>query len=220
MPTSTAQFLPARCSAQLPTTVSELRTLKTGVWTYTQTCRQMYTQKDGKLKNIMLSWESHTTNKPDEDIGSGGHDHDVGSATEQSWRRRRQNNRWTQTSTTWCGEDVKSAVLRRSTHHNTEHRQAIKQVPLCYCQMLINFSIHCKLSTICLQHFDAVGWVAGKASSLQKTELWVLAWLSVWSEVQTCIWPSWCHCHSLSLAPVKSRLVLYRLTWVVPVKGR
>ena len=24
----------------------------------------------------------------------------------------------------------------------------------------------------------------------------VLAWLSVWSEVQTCIWSSWCHCHS------------------------
>jgi len=24
----------------------------------------------------------------------------------------------------------------------------------------------------------------------------VLAWLSVWSEVQTCMWPSWCHCHS------------------------
>ena len=49
----------------------------------------------------------------------------------------------------------------------------------------------------------------------------VLAWLSVWSEVQTCIWPSWCHCHSLSLAPVKSRLVLsfwYRLTWVVSDK--
>ena len=37
-------------------------------------------------------------------------------------------------------------------------------------------------------------------------------------------WPSWCHCHSLSLASVKSRLVLvlpfwYRLTWVVPEKG-
>ena len=50
----------------------------------------------------------------------------------------------------------------------------------------------------------------------------VLAWLSVWSEVQTCIRPSWCHCHSLSLAPVKSRLVLpfwYRLTRVVPQKG-
>ena len=51
----------------------------------------------------------------------------------------------------------------------------------------------------------------------------VLVWLCVWSEVQTCIWPSWCHCHSLSLASVKSRLVLpfcYWLTWVVPEKGR
>ena len=50
----------------------------------------------------------------------------------------------------------------------------------------------------------------------------VLAWLSVWSEVQTCIWPSWCHCHSLLLASVKSRLVLpfwYRLPWIVPDKG-
>jgi len=35
-------------------------------------------------------------------------------------------------------------------------------------------------------------------------------------------WPSWCHCHSLSLASVKSRLVLpfwYRPTRVVPDKG-
>ena len=50
----------------------------------------------------------------------------------------------------------------------------------------------------------------------------MLVWLSVWSKVQTCIWPSWCHCHSLSLASVKSRLVppfWYRLTWVVPEKG-
>jgi len=36
----------------------------------------------------------------------------------------------------------------------------------------------------------------------------VVARLSVWSEVQTCIWPSWCHCHSLSVASVKSRLLL------------
>ena len=26
----------------------------------------------------------------------------------------------------------------------------------------------------------------------------VLAWLSVWSEVQTCMWSSWCHCHPLT----------------------
>ena len=47
----------------------------------------------------------------------------------------------------------------------------------------------------------------------------VRAWLSVWNEVQTCIWPSWCHCHSLSLASIKSSLVLpfwYWLTRVVP----
>ena len=50
----------------------------------------------------------------------------------------------------------------------------------------------------------------------------VLARLSDWSEVQTCMRPSWCHCHSMSLASVKSRLVSpfwYRLTGVVPDKG-
>jgi len=50
----------------------------------------------------------------------------------------------------------------------------------------------------------------------------VLAWLSVWSDVQACIRPSGCHCHSLSLASVKSKLVLpfcYRLTRVVPDRG-
>ena len=39
--------------------------------------------------------------------------------------------------------------------------------------------------------------------------------------VQICIWPSWCHCHSLSLASAKSRLVLpfwYQLIRVVPEK--
>jgi len=51
----------------------------------------------------------------------------------------------------------------------------------------------------------------------------VLAWLSVWSKVQTCIQPTWCHYHSLSLASGKSRLVLpfwYWLTRVVPDKGQ
>ena len=66
-----------------------------------------------------------------------------------------------------------------------------------------------------------VGWQEGHPAC-KKLSSEVLAWLSVWSEVQTCIWPSWCHCHSLSLASVKSRLVLpfwYRLTRVVPDKG-
>jgi len=50
----------------------------------------------------------------------------------------------------------------------------------------------------------------------------VLTWLSVWSEMQACIWPSWCNCHSLSLASVKSTLVLPfwdQLTRVVRKKG-
>ena len=73
--------------------------------------------------------------------------------------------------------------------------------------------------------FSALTLLVGRQeghSACKKLSCGVLAWLSVWSEVQTCIWPSWCHCHSLSLASVKSRLVLpfwYRLTWVVPEKG-
>ena len=66
-----------------------------------------------------------------------------------------------------------------------------------------------------------VGWQEGHPAR-KKLSGGVLAWLSVWSEMRTCIWPSWCHCHSLSLASVKSRLVLpfwYWLTWVVPEKG-
>ena len=67
-------------------------------------------------------------------------------------------------------------------------------------------------------------WLGGRKGirPVKKLSGEVLAWLSVWSEVQTCIQPSWCHCHSLSLASVKSRLVVpfwYRLTRVVPDKG-
>ena len=66
-------------------------------------------------------------------------------------------------------------------------------------------------------------WLGGRKGirPVKKLSGGVLAWLSVWSEVQTCIWPSWCHYHSLSLASVKSRLVLpfwYWLTCVVPEK--
>ena len=81
----------------------------------------------------------------------------------------------------------------------------------------------------CLQCFEMPSvlwrcWLGGRKGTRHVKNLsgGVLAWLSVWSEVQTCIWPSWCHCHSLSLASVKSSLVLpfwYRLTWVVPDRG-
>ena len=66
-----------------------------------------------------------------------------------------------------------------------------------------------------------VGWQEGHPAC-KKLSGGVLVWLSVWSEVQTCIWPSLCHCHSLSLASVRSRLLLpfwYWLTRVVLDKG-
>jgi len=54
--------------------------------------------------------------------------------------------------------------------------------------------------------FSALTLLAGRQEGhpvCKKLSGGVLAWLSVWSEVQTC----WYHCHSLSLASVKSRLV-------------
>jgi len=83
------------------------------------------------------------------------------------------------------------------------------------------FYSHYTSQHVCLQCFDAVGWAAGRASRLQKKQTGGV-WLSVCSKVQTCIWTSWCYCHSLSLSSVKSRLVLpfwYWLTWLVPEKG-
>jgi len=77
----------------------------------------------------------------------------------------------------------------------------------------------------CFYPFSALTLLVGRQEghpACKKLSGGVLAWLSVWSEVQIRIWPSWYHCHSLSLASVKSRLVLpfwYRLTWVVPEKG-
>ena len=77
----------------------------------------------------------------------------------------------------------------------------------------------------CVIAFSALTLLVGRQEghpAYKKLSGGVLAWLSVCCEVQTCIRPSWCHCHSLSLASVKSRLVLpfwYRLTRVVLDKG-
>ena len=80
------------------------------------------------------------------------------------------------------------------------------------------------LTVLCLPSVLWHCWLGGR-QGIRPVKNWageVLEWLPVWSEVQTCIWPSWCHCHTLSLASVKSRLVLpfwHRLTRVVPDKG-
>jgi len=82
-----------------------------------------------------------------------------------------------------------------------------------------HFVVYCSLC--CYSAFSPLTLLEGHPAC-KKQSGGVLAWLSAWSAVQTCIRPSWCHCHSLSLASVKSRLVLpfwYRLTQVVPDKG-
>ena len=67
-------------------------------------------------------------------------------------------------------------------------------------------------------------WLGGRKGirPVKKTEWWdtgVAVCLEWCADLHRA---SWCHCHSLSLASVKSRLVLpfwYWLTWVVPEKG-
>ena len=71
------------------------------------------------------------------------------------------------------------------------------------CQNLFNLMYH-------QYAFSALMLLVGRQEghpACKKLSGGVLAWLSVWSEMQTCIWPSWCHCHWLPLASVKSRLV-------------
>ena len=81
----------------------------------------------------------------------------------------------------------------------------------------IKFYLLTYLLFLCLQCFDAVSWAQQEGHpACKKLSGWVLAWLSVWSEMHSCIWSIWCHCHSLSLVSVKLVLFFwYRLTWVV-----
>ena len=71
---------------------------------------------------------------------------------------------------------------------------------------------------VSLQCYDAVGCVVGRASGLLKRV--VGCWRGYLSGARSRfeIWPSWCHCHSLSLASVKSRLFWCWLTRVIPNK--
>jgi len=73
-----------------------------------------------------------------------------------------------------------------------------------YVFYFLGFSVTCA----CLQRFDAVGWVAGRASGLQKTEWWGTGMVACLEQgandlhgtADATATPS-------SLAPVKSRVV-------------
>ena len=125
----------------------------------------------------------------------------------------------------WASYLEKLSSLRKSGHCSS-------QVNL-FCLVVVwlkAFGVYCWMyRTLFMPSVLWRCWLGGR-KGIRPVKNWtvgcwrggVLAWLSVWSEVLTCICPSWCCCHSLSLASVKSRLVLpfwYRLTWVVPEKG-
>ena len=90
------------------------------------------------------------------------------------------------------------------------------------CQISRLQAIQCQESIPCALTL-LVGWQEGHPARKNLSDE-VLAWLSVWSEVQMiCKWSSWCHCHPIIFASVKSRMVcpsgtsLPRLCWK---KGR
>ena len=126
-------------------------------------------------------------------------------------------------------------VANQSTLHTRALKVSSPWHCAVYCYVILQWS-YVDLLRVIFVHFYRVViltsmpsvlwrcWLGGRKGirPVKSSSGGVLVWLSVRSEVETCIWPSWCHCHSLSLASVKSRLVLpfwYRLTWVVPQKG-
>ena len=83
----------------------------------------------------------------------------------------------------------------------------------CICNVKANLSVCVPLS------FSVAYALPVFTRAHQKSEKVIVSY-SYYCQIQ--IRPIWCHCHSLSLASVKSRLVLpfwYRPTWVVPEKG-
>jgi len=120
-----------------------------------------------------------------------------------------------------CWTSVKITIFARHWRRSLHYNYYRPLVPISFkCPVFLDFVIlergHFAFSALTLLVGQQEGHPACK-----KLSGGVLAWLSICSEVQTCIWHSGCHCHSLSLASVKSRLDFpfwYRLTWVVPDK--
>ena len=132
------------------------------------------------------------------------------------------------TSCLLCIHNEPDDWLRLNWKHLAPASCQNQQPPMYYCRRsAISHYLCDPINCFCCSYFynfSALTLLVGRQEghlACKKLSGGVLMWLSVWSKVLTCIWPSWCHCHSLSLASVKSRLVLpfwYWLTWVVPEK--
>ena len=76
--------------------------------------------------------------------------------------------------------------------------------------------------TGCLSGWNPLHLDISSSLSIVSTEWWGAGVVICLERGADLHMPSWCHCHSLSLASVKSRLVLpfwYRPSWVVLEKG-
>ena len=85
----------------------------------------------------------------------------------------------------------------KSTYHYSGH----------FPVQLLLFSLFFSIFVLDRFAFSAVMLLVGRQEghpACKKLSGGVLAWLSVRGKVRTCIWPSWCHCHSLSLASVNA----------------
>ena len=117
---------------------------------------------------------------------------------------------------TWNDSTFKSQITRGK-----------RTVAVCWSEYFryCNKSVRLRKRLNCVSELLSVLWrylLGGRKGIRPVKNEWSGAGVVVWSEMQTCIWPSWCHCHAQSLASVKSRLVLpfwYRLTRVVLEKG-
>ena len=132
------------------------------------------------------------------------------------WRARR----WWSTEARWTdaslGKDVQPP-LRRHVHtaqrshrsHSHHHLSVCVQFHV-YGSLVwkvagpwskvieLEFSL-CWVHAFVITAFSALTLLVGRQEGhpvCKKLSGEVLVWLSVWSEVQTCIWPSWCHCYS------------------------
>jgi len=115
-------------------------------------------------------------------------------------------------ATRWCILPETHKFASHIPPSNVANLTDKRQPTILLMTVLVCFGVHFLGSALTL----LVGRQEGH-TACKKLSDGVLVWLSVWSEVQTCIQPICCHCYSLSLASVKSRLVSpfwYRLTWV------
>ena len=104
---------------------------------------------------------------------------------------------------------IHSSVVKNFSVSVKRFLRLVTQDRLIGCVAVNNFPVLSALTLL-------VGWQE-RHLACNKLSDEMLEWLFVWGEVQICVCPSWCHCHSLSLAPVNPDwFYLSGFTFLVP----